>query len=682
MNIYRRSEVAKHNTLNDLWIILNNEVFNMTSYLSKHPGGTAPLRYSGQDATDIFPKIHAKNVLSRHMHLKIGVVHKDDVQDINAGGGVATAVSSSYYDVQADPDGYDRRTSDVDKQSREFGDHMAKEGETSHIPTIIIIMYLNLFVFSWLGSYVNQDCSMWTLPLFYVAGMVAFYLWHRLAHSEWYSTQCKQLGLPYLAEMHEMHMEHHLENFPPSDFYGSASLFAEMYPTGRPTLWALMDLTKTTRIASGTNLSNELSSKKKQGSSKGDSHSPLAHEWPLLAEMLIIILAGFWLGYSFGTMFFVFVLYFTMASVGNALHMSFHVRNFHLEKYAWYRELRSLHYIHHIGDMKSNLAMLNLGMDGLFHSLVVEDPRKKRGQKKNSGFYTRLVHSKKDQQFPKGITKASVLRSASHAGFVATVLGLDVPVDVRDSKAARRDMRLGYPTVLLRVLLVAGGMWLWSATETYFEKEQGAFAPPASNFVDPGHAFFQPVGRWLLAGDQSRAIRVVGISCDLSEIIVWALTVSSIAGRSFRPMLSIIFLFVLRLCMRALGTSRLIPSIATHVTEGSIVSMEVANVLPSVFVRHNRAVVGSQTPFFSSSVALTMVFALEMLSVTMYRKDLSNKIRFGAAFVGLACVSYDILLSMTLRTSWTFDVVVTVILARYCGISADRYAPWVDAFMP
>jgi hypothetical protein len=134
--------------------------------------------------------------------------------------------------------------------------------------------------------------------------------------------------------------------------------------------------------------------------------------------------------------------------------------------------------------------------------------------------------------------------------------------------------------------------------------------------------------------------------------------------------------------MRALGTSRLIPSIATHVTGDSIVSMEVATVLPSVFVRHNRAVVGSQTPFFSSSVALTMVFALEMLSVTMYRKDLSNKIRFGAAFVGLACVSYDILLSMALRTSWTFDVVVTVILARYCGISADRYAPWVDAFMP
>jgi len=220
---------------------------------------------------------------------------------------------------------------------------------------------------------------------------------------------------------------------------------------------------------------------------------------------------------------------------------------------------------------------------------------------------------------------------------------------------------------------------LWSTTETYFEQEQSSFIMPTSTFVDPGHAFFEPVSRWFLAGDQSRAKIAVGMSCDLSEIIVWTLTFSSIVGRSFRPMLSIVFLFVLRLCMRALGTSRLIPSIATPVTGDSLA---VTTLLPSVFVRHNRAVLGSQIPFFSSSVALTMVFALEMLSITMYRKGVSNKIRLGAAFVGLACVLYDILLSMALRTSWTFDVVVAVIFARYCGITADRYAPWFDAFMP
>ena len=117
MNTFRRSEVAKHNKLDDLWIILNNDVFNMTPFLSKHPGGTAPLRYSGQDATAIFPKIHTKGVLGRHMNLKIGVLHAEDVQDIVEEKEVATAVAS-YYDVNADPDGYDRRSSDTNKQGR------------------------------------------------------------------------------------------------------------------------------------------------------------------------------------------------------------------------------------------------------------------------------------------------------------------------------------------------------------------------------------------------------------------------------------------------------------------------------------------------------------------------------------------------------------------------------------
>ena len=61
----------------------------------------------------------------------------------------------------------------------------------------------------------------------------------------------------YFAEMHVIHMEHHLERFPPSDFYGSAALFAEMYPDGRPTIWSLMDLTKTTSIGDGTALQSK-----------------------------------------------------------------------------------------------------------------------------------------------------------------------------------------------------------------------------------------------------------------------------------------------------------------------------------------------------------------------------------------------------------------------------------------
>jgi hypothetical protein len=91
------------------------------------------------------------------------------------------------------------------------------------------------------------------------------------------------------------------------------------------------------------------------------AHSPLAHEWPLLFALTVLVGCAYSTGYSGATCGCIFFLYFILASVGNALHMSFHVRNFHLEKYRWYQELRSLHYIHHLGDMKSNLSMLNMG---------------------------------------------------------------------------------------------------------------------------------------------------------------------------------------------------------------------------------------------------------------------------------------------------------------------------------
>ena len=39
-------------------------------------------------------------------------------------------------------------------------------------------------------------------------------------------------------------------------------------------------------------------------------------------------------------------------------------------------------------------------------------------------------------------------------------------------------------------------------------------------------------------------------------------------------------------------------------------------------------------------------------------------------------------LSLSLQLSWTFDLVLTFITARYATIAASRLAPLVDAFMP
>ncbi|KAF2682155.1 mitochondrial cytochrome-like protein b2 [Lentithecium fluviatile CBS 122367] len=53
------AEVAKHNSKKSCWVVLHSKVYDVTSFLSKHPGGAAIiLKQAGSDATEEFEKYH------------------------------------------------------------------------------------------------------------------------------------------------------------------------------------------------------------------------------------------------------------------------------------------------------------------------------------------------------------------------------------------------------------------------------------------------------------------------------------------------------------------------------------------------------------------------------------------------------------------------------------------------
>lgn len=55
-NIYTMSEVAKHNNINDCWLVIQNKVYDVTSFIPQHPGGNEILKGCGKDATSMFER--------------------------------------------------------------------------------------------------------------------------------------------------------------------------------------------------------------------------------------------------------------------------------------------------------------------------------------------------------------------------------------------------------------------------------------------------------------------------------------------------------------------------------------------------------------------------------------------------------------------------------------------------
>lgn len=48
---YTREEVAKHNKRDDCWLIVDNKVYDVSSFVDSHPGGDSILANAGKDNT-------------------------------------------------------------------------------------------------------------------------------------------------------------------------------------------------------------------------------------------------------------------------------------------------------------------------------------------------------------------------------------------------------------------------------------------------------------------------------------------------------------------------------------------------------------------------------------------------------------------------------------------------------
>ncbi len=86
IKLLTESEIQNHSSDADCWIVLENRVYDVTAYISKHPGGERRiLQFCGQDATDAFNTrggegSHSNDAVNLLNNFYIGDVRKSQIQ--------------------------------------------------------------------------------------------------------------------------------------------------------------------------------------------------------------------------------------------------------------------------------------------------------------------------------------------------------------------------------------------------------------------------------------------------------------------------------------------------------------------------------------------------------------------------------------------------------------------------
>jgi len=359
-----------------------------------------------------------------------------------------------------------------------------------------------------------------------------------------------------------------------------------------------------------------------------------AHEALLYILLIAILTICFLIGEKPSAIFFAFILDAVIGYVGNALHQSFHVKGHWLEQFEWYHELRAVHYVHHLGSTKFNYAVFNIGIDYLIGSLTLSEPVKKNNEiKKNS--------------------ETDKISSSSIGGLSTLMMGMQhVPRANNGSWAIKR----GAVTCLFRMLILYSLYVMWNKSESYFFS-----APPT--LKDNGITQVYDFGLSMVSTTEYAQNLLTGISLS-TDLITLLLVFFGTFGPSIRPMLALIYSFFIRQGIMMLGTQLSPQGSLWRKPEG----------LGSIFVQFEE---NTQT---ISGIIMIIVIAITELLRSL-PKNL-QKFNLVIGTIGVMFLYANVHALLALRTVWTINILLGIVISRYSTIVAELHHEFVEELLP
>ncbi|MFH1668034.1 MAG: cytochrome b5-like heme/steroid binding domain-containing protein [Candidatus Komeilibacteria bacterium] len=78
--LLNKNEIARHNTTKDCYLMINNNVYDVSLYINMHPGGKKIITTNcGREVTGIFARIHSNRAWDLLKNYKIGQLANDNI---------------------------------------------------------------------------------------------------------------------------------------------------------------------------------------------------------------------------------------------------------------------------------------------------------------------------------------------------------------------------------------------------------------------------------------------------------------------------------------------------------------------------------------------------------------------------------------------------------------------------